>query len=293
MVYVHLLVSSLRGDKYKKKSAYDDLWKAQNWLGFLGGEDAKAVAFHRQKSFAALLNAEALLRDRANFQSSLTSQDFDLDGINEFLFQGKSYNLYVDCLGGQVFEWDFLDRPWNYIDSSEVGEGPRRQAFVDRFNRSDRPLEDAAFFFRREYRLMELSREHRFFQLMAVDSLEGMQGRQPLRLKKTFRFDDEATVVEYELELLTGPSWEGSFSSEVNFSYPAPAQVSGTCKGEPEESSGYLIVDSGRKTTQEWFWEPRASASFEAGTLAPRWTLVLHPGEIWRAKVSLALKRED
>ena len=59
---------------------------------------------------------------------------------------------------------------------------------------------------------------------MAVDSLEGQQGRQPLRLKKTYRFDDDLTFVDYELELLTGPSWEGWFSSEVDFVYPAGAR---------------------------------------------------------------------
>lgn len=293
MVYVHLLVSSLRGDKYKKKSAYDDLWKAQNWWGFLGGGDRALLAQHRQKTFAALLSAEALLRDKTRFQASLTSQDFDLDGVKEYLFQGRSYNLYVDPVGGQVFEWDFLDRPWNYIGQSSEGDGPRPQAFVDRFFRIDRPDVDAAAFYRREYRLVELNREHRSFQLMAVDVLEGAQGRQPLRLKKTYSFDDEAMFVDYELELLTGPSWEGWFTSEIHLSYAAPELVSGSVVGNETEASGYTIVDGGRKTSQRWEWTPRAAASFAGGGLLPRWWMILHPGETWRARVSLSLHRED
>jgi alpha-amylase len=291
MVYVHLLVSSLRGDKYKKKSAYDDLWKAQNWWGFLGGGPDGTLALHRQKSFAALLNAEALLRDRAGFQASLTSQDLDLDGVKEYLYQGLSYNLYVDPVGGQVFEWDFLDRPWNYIDAGE--SDPPAQGFVDRFFRIDRPDTDAAAFFHREYRLVELNREHRTFQLMAVDSLEGSQGRQPLRLKKSFAFEDDTLTVEFELELLTGPSWEGWFSSEVNLSYPAPAQVTGEANGDEAEASGYTVNEQGRKTSQIWFWEPKASVTFAGGRLAPRWWVILHPGETWRARISLGLIRED
>jgi len=293
MVYVHLLVSSLRGDKYKKKSAYDDLWKSQNWWGFLGGGAPEDLAHHRQKSFAALLNAEALLRDKTRFQASLTSQDFDLDGVKEYLFQGLSYNLYIDPVGGQVFEWDFLDRPWNYIGSSVDPEGLPNQGFVDRFFRIDRPDVDAASFFRREYRLVELNRERRSFQLMAVDSLEGNQGRQPLRLKKSYTFDNDTLSVDFELELLTGPPWEGWFTSEVHLDYPVLSQVTGTSVGDAGESTGYIVTDEMKKTSQVWVWEPRAAVAFEQGRLAPRWWMILHPGETWRARISLGMLRED
>lgn len=293
MVYVHLLVSSLRGDKYKKKSAYADLWKAQNWWGFLGGGAEAGLAVHRKKSFAALLNAEALLRDRARFQVSLTSQDFDLDGVNEYLFQGVSYNLYIDSVGGQVFEWDFLDRPWNYIGTPGDPDGLPLRAFVDRFFRVDRSDSDAAMFFRREYRLVELNRERRSFQLMAVDSLEGTQGRQPLRLKKYFTFDDHTLTVDFELELLTGPSWDGWFSSDVSLTYPVPGLVSGVAQDLDGESNGYTISDGAKKTSQVWSWAPRTSVAFEAGTLSPRWRILLQPGEIWRSRVTLGLLRED
>jgi alpha-amylase len=294
MVYVHLLVSSLRGDKYKKKSAYDDLWKAQNWWGFLGGGSETDLAQHRQKAFAALLNAEALLRDRSRFQASLTSQDFDLDGVREFLFQGQNYNLYVDAVGGQVFEWDFLERPWNCIGGGPTDpEGPRPQAFVDRFFRIDRPGVDAARFFHREYRLVELNREQKTFQLMAVEPVDGLQGRQPLRLKKTYSFQDEALTVDYELELLTGPSWEGWFSTEMNLTYPVPLQVSGEVQGTEAEAGGFTVTDGARKSAQVWRWEPRAAVAFEGGRMAPRWWMILHPGETWRARISLTMLRAE
>ncbi len=290
MVYVHLLASSLRGDKYRKKSAYDDLWRSQNWLGFLGGGPPEAVSSHRQKSFASLLNAEALLRDKTRFQPSLTSQDFDLDGVKEFLFQGRHYNLYVDPVGGQVFEWDVLDKPWNYIGASS-DERPA-QGFVDRFFRADKPDADAAAFFSREYRLMELDREHRSFQLMSVDTLEGQQGRQPLRLKKTFTFGEDLLTVEYELELLTGPSWEGWFSSEVSLVFPVPSAVQGAAVGTHEAASGFKLSDAARKLAMVWSWVPDAEPRYEAGTLSPRWSLALSPGETWRSKLILESRRE-
>jgi hypothetical protein len=164
---------------------------------------------------------------------------------------------------------------------------------VDRFFRIDRPDVDAARFFHREYRLVELNREQKTFQLMAVEPVEGLQGRQPLRLKKTYSFQDEALTVDYELELLTGPSWEGWFSSEVNLDYPAPSLVSGLADGKPDEAHGFTVVDGARKSTQEWEWEPRASVSFDGSRMAPRWWMVLHPGEIWRAKISLTMLRAE
>lgn len=293
MMYVHLLVSSLRGDKYKKKSAYDGLWKAQNWWGYLGGGDQEALAQHRHRTFAALLSAEALVRDPSGFQPSLGSQDFDLDGVKEFLFQGHTANLYIDPVGGQIFEWDFLDRPWNYIGSPGSDTEPPRQGLVDRFFRIDRPEVDAASYYTREYRLAELNRERRSFQLAAVDSLDGVQGRQPLRLKKTFTFDDQTMVVDYELELLTGPSWEGWFSCETILSYSAPLLVSGEPEGDSQEASGYTVIDGAKKTTQQWKWSPRAAVTFSEGRLSPRWWMILHPGEPWRGRISLSILAED
>ena len=197
-------------------------------------------------------------------------------------------------IGGQVFEWDFLDRPWNYVSGRNTSPGePRAGAFVDRFFRIDRPEADAASFFQREYRLVELDREHRCFQLMAVDTLEGPQGRQPLRLKKSFSFEEETLTVEYELELLTGPDWEGWFSSEVTLSYFSPATVTAELEGESSAGAGCLVVDGGRRTSHDWAWFPKAAATFMDGRLVPRWWMILHPGETWRARISLSMRKED
>jgi len=295
MMYVHLLVTSLRGDKYKKKSAYEDLWKAQNWLGFLGdAKDLEGVSRHRQQSFAALLNAEVLLRDRARFQASLTAQDFDLDGAKEFLFQGPLFNWYVDSIGGQLFEWDFLDKPWNYIDASASGlAGPRRRGFVDRFFRSDRPDTDAARLFEREYQLEHWDRDRKSFQLMVVDSLDGTQGRQPLRFKKSFSFEENSIVIHFELELLTGPLWEGWFSSEVSLVFIDHNQVSGVSVGTESESTGFVLRDGSRKSVQNWGWTPSAKVAFIDGTIAPRWWMVLHPGETWKGQLTLGLSPKE
>ena len=131
-----------------------------------------------------------------------------------------------------------LDRPWNYIGASGVSGQPPAQGFVDRFFRLDRPDADAAQFFKREYRLVELSREHCTFQLMAVDTLEGQQGRQPVRLKKAFTFGEDVLTVDYELELLTGPSWEGWFTSEVSLAFSSPAVTGEPICGPADAAAG-------------------------------------------------------
>ena len=287
MVYVNLLVSSLRGDKYKKKSAYEDLWKSQTSSAYLGS--AQQLVLERKQAFACLLNAEVLLRDRATFTSALSSQDFDLDGVKEYLFQGKSYNYYVDSFGGQVFEWDCLDRPWNYVDETG-GRGIHRQVFVDRFFRIDQPEIDAAQFYQREYKLAELSRDSKTLALVATDHLEGRGGLQPIRLRKTFIFDENTVQVDYELELLGGPDWEGWFTSEVHLTAAHGLQWL-----EPSNSvpvTQVVLADSFQKSRLQWSWTSAAQVSVEDGSVQPRWWMILHPGEPWRCRVNLLMMEE-
>lgn len=292
MVYVNLLVSSLRGDKYKKKSAYEDLWKAQTASGFLGMPGRGDLHAERKKAFGALLNAEVLLRDQNTFTEVLSSQDFDLDGMKEFLFQGQNFNVYVDPVGGQVFEWDHLGRPWNYVGVSG-GSGQLQQVFVDRLFRTGAPEADASTFASREYKLVDYNRDRKSFQLLAVDQLEGETGQQPLRLRKTFQFSRDKVEVDYELELLGGPSWEGWFSSELHLTYPEPDLV--TCR-EPQEAgvtSRVVLHDSAQKSLHTWSWSWPARLTSLDGALLPRWWLILHPGEVWKCRVSLELSEAE
>lgn len=303
MVYTHILVTSLRGDKYKKKSAAEELWKAQDIQAYLpisrGTGDLA-----RKRAFVSLLHAESLLRDRAHFQPALTAQDFDLDGIKEFLYQGKVFNFYVDSLGGQVFEWDYLDKPWNYVDASDHGNQlkVRPQMFVDRFYHKMDPSHDAGDFFAREYKMADFNREQKKMQFTAVSQIRGETGKQPLRLTKTFSFQERELFLEYGLELLSGPPWEGVFTPESYLSFPGEGSAVFQCMGMENESSGAVVRDLDRDLEMVWDWSPTApfdqsvwkptvyrEETYQAHRITPRWTVQLEPGQHWSGFIRMKM----
>jgi alpha-amylase len=143
MVYSHALINQLRGDKYRKKAAREELWKAQGCDGFwhVGG-DGLYVGDLRKAAYSAMIDAEKITREKGAFQPALVSFDFDLDGEREYLFRGGELNVYVKAQGGAVFELDYLPKAWNYLDTLarrpesylEAGkpvDAYRRSAFVD------------------------------------------------------------------------------------------------------------------------------------------------------------------
>ena len=144
MIFTHILINQLRGDKYRKRAAREELWKAQGCDAFwhigdggLHGNDLRKAAYR------SLIEAEKIAREKGVFCPSVSPVDFDLDGEREYLFQGAELNCYVRTEGGSVFELDYLAKPWNYLDTfarrkEAYAEGEivvdsyRRSAFVDR-----------------------------------------------------------------------------------------------------------------------------------------------------------------
>jgi hypothetical protein len=113
-----------------------------------------------------------------------------------------------------------------------------------------------------------------------------------LRLRKIFRFEEQRVTVDYELELLGGPDWEGWFSSEMHVQHPVPSAL---VVREPADAgvTGTLVVhDQAQKQIHSWSWSAQAQLASLSGPIRPRWWLILHPGETWKCRVSLELKEE-
>jgi hypothetical protein len=118
MIFTNVLINQLRGDKSRKLSAHEELWKAQSNALFCraGGQGLHNHAL-RNAAYGALLSAERLTREKVKFTPSLVPFDFNMDGAPEWLFQDAKINCYVQSLGGGVFELDYLPTAWNYADS--------------------------------------------------------------------------------------------------------------------------------------------------------------------------------
>jgi hypothetical protein len=128
MIFTNVLINQLRGDKSRKLSAHEELWKAQSSVLFCrAGSQGLHNHVLRNAAYGALLAAERLTREKVKFTPSLVPFDFNLDGTPEWLFQDTRINCYVQSLGGSVFELDYLPTSWNYADTCGG-----RLAFADR-----------------------------------------------------------------------------------------------------------------------------------------------------------------
>ncbi|MDR1374455.1 MAG: DUF1926 domain-containing protein [Treponema sp.] len=154
MIFTHSLINQLRGDKSRKRTALEELFKAQTFDAFCHwGEGGIYQNTLRKAAYRALLGAEKITREKGIFIPSLLTFDFDLDGEEEYLFQDTHMNCYVKTQGAGIFELDYLPKNWNYLDTMarrrepDRGEGPpadgyRRGAFLDRLVPPSLSLED-------------------------------------------------------------------------------------------------------------------------------------------------------
>lgn len=114
IMYVSVLANQIRGDKQRKLSATQQMWKSQNAIFFLNS-DSNLIknrnliyAFYKN-----LLLAEKIARDQ-QFNDSFVPYDFNLDGTDEYISQTKNINTYVNLKGGKIFEYDFLPSNKNF-----------------------------------------------------------------------------------------------------------------------------------------------------------------------------------
>jgi hypothetical protein len=143
-IFTHVLVNQLRGDKARKTAALEDLWKAQGYDAFCrswsGGFYRSAI---RSAAYRSLLLAEKTARIKGVFIPSLVNFDFDFDGEDEYIFRNDHISVYVKKQGAAIFEFDFMPRSWNYLDTllsretasrasgTVPGSAERRMAFTD------------------------------------------------------------------------------------------------------------------------------------------------------------------
>lgn len=136
MLYTHLLISQLRGDKARKKSAVDDLWKGQcsnaYWMNPTAGI---SDPFLREAAYRALIDAELSTRQKGVFVPGIVKADIDFDGNREYIYQGNEYNAYLHAKGAALMELDALKARRNicdiFVDEEDMLKA-KRLSFVDR-----------------------------------------------------------------------------------------------------------------------------------------------------------------
>ncbi len=213
MMYVHLLVNQLRGDKARKKNARELLWQAQGgdawWPQTVLNRSANNP---RQLAYKNLILAEKTTRIRGVFFPSLLAFDFDMDGIKEYLCQLETMNIYVHQLGGKIFELDVLNTNRNYCDILSPSFSPEPTClgsglFLDHFLSEQELLSsisgdtstvpDGVFSGTLYQETGTDSAKHEVN--LRANGLYG-QFQQPLSLRKQYSFRNEGIQVQYILK---------------------------------------------------------------------------------------------
>lgn len=247
MMYTHLLVNQIRGDRARKKAAREELWRGEChsalWHGKYGGIYENRL---RKASYRALIEAEKVTREKGIFKPSLTAVDFDMDGTNEYLYQGHEMNSYVHQVGGIVFELDHIKRAWNYLDTlarhrepyHEIGTTPvdrySRRAFVDHFflpneniNSFDRmTYTELGNFIGKAYRVDAFERERNELRFVANGRVLFKTKQHPFEIRKCYLFKKNTVSVTYTLFNTASIPLNLRFGSEINLALPANTEDS-------------------------------------------------------------------
>ncbi|MDR1956396.1 MAG: DUF1926 domain-containing protein [Treponema sp.] len=271
MMFTHVLINQLRGDKSRKRIAREELWKAQGLDAFCPGAYG-GVCRHsiRKVAYKALLAAEKLTREQGSFIPSVLNFDFDLDGEGEYLFRNEYINCYIQLEGAAVFELDYLPKVWNYLDT--FSEGSRRTGFADHLVSPELTFQDALagalqgpqdrFSHRycgaERFELVRMDKEHEqvHFRLPVQAGLP--YGN--VEIEKSYQVKKDALRVRYVLTnrgtqtetALFIPSLDLSFPGEgESFVRLAPARSEDATGAKEKKTEGMLMTGVGELTFQD------------------------------------------
>jgi len=242
MIFTSVLVNQLKGDKYRKQNAREELWKAQDSCIFTPGNGFLRHEL-RKAAYSSLLRAERLSREKGRFVSSLVQHDFDLDGVKEYLFQDARINCYIQLKGASVFELDYLPKDWNYLDCGSTNSAKdRRTAFADAFIPASSQSDFQNYFpagsrlcFNEQYEEVSQDRKGKScFKLPAagVDTPYG-----GIVIEKSYLLKKDVISVNYELKNTGDKPEDFIFVTVINFSFA----------GNGEDFARFHIIDKNGK----------------------------------------------
>ena len=242
MIHIQTLVNQIRGDKYKKKAAQESLWAGQNFNLFNivnyhdSEEDDAARIKLRKKAYKYLIDAELSTRQQGVFIPSLIKTDFDLDGVEEYMYQGDEYNIYLHVDGASVFEFDRFKSLWNYSDTvkcrgndnSDNSEEKSKicRSFLDRIYsskltddeiNSNEKKKDNLFLGKTEYIVDTYDRDNK--KIKFIKRIKQVDAEINLKISKQYRFLKKKIEVIYEISNIGSKTLNRTFSTEINMAF--------------------------------------------------------------------------
>jgi len=237
MIHVHTLINNqLRGDKTRKSTALEELWKAQDSGIFRLSSPGLFNSPVRKAAYRSLLEAEKITGEKRKITPSLSVFDFDLDGEGEYIFQDEKLNCCIKPRGASVFELDYFPCTWNYLDTMASGEvnqngvGERRYAFTDWLAPANKGhvaagpdgIPGGRFCGSEEYEASEIDRPQRrvTFRLPPKTGLPCGE----IEIGKTWQLKKNSISLEYVLKNSGAKPISFVFSPSVDLSFPGEGE---------------------------------------------------------------------
>lgn len=118
MLYLSLLVNQSHGDRQRKNDARQKLWAAQNGDGFIcTSKGAFVSSTYRQQAYKNLTDAERILRQCGTFKETVSSFDYNSDGLIEYISRMQNYFSVISLQGGAIRELDIFKSSGNFADN--------------------------------------------------------------------------------------------------------------------------------------------------------------------------------
>jgi 4-alpha-glucanotransferase len=291
-MHANILVNQIRGDKYQKRAAREELWKGESHSAYWHGKRAGIYANASRKAvYSSLILAEKTSRQRGVFKTHLSTEDFDMDGLTEYLYHGNEINMYVHRKGGMVFELDYLAKPWNYLDTLTripeiyhdrideeytIDTYPRR-AFLDHFFDADEPIDsfddmsyrELGSFLNRPYTVKECKKDTMDLTFGVDGNVGGNGEGAAVYLEKRYRMKRNAILVDYSIANRSSTELALCFGSEINLSFSSmdeaalkmSLQTEGTLsdlesgKSAVSKVNGFTCLDRKNGVTIQGNWD--------------------------------------
>ena len=250
--YVYTLCNQIRGEKSRKNTALQELWKAQTATLFdLENTNIKHKHKLIQHCYRNLLLAEKQSRMPGKFSTSILTYDFNMDGVKEFLFQREDINMYVYHIGGKVFEMDILNVYKNYTYMAE-----EHGLFIDHLvsvkelekiqEKDYRSITTNSVFANNFYQYVSHNNIKKNLQLKTEGIFKPSNNSIPIAvsLKKKYTLADDSMEVQYILKNDSSTKLSSLFMVEMSLAFEATNKKSSKILVYTEDARQELQVEN-------------------------------------------------
>ena len=212
MVEVQTLINQVKGDKYKKESATEFLWAGQNYISYANifydkNSNIQRKRKSRLNAYKNFMEAELITRQKGVFIPSLFKNDFDMDGVDEFLFHGEEYNAFIHTDGASLFELDYLKNKWNYCYSVDYSGKSNclKKSFCDYFADIEKKCADISDFIKSdetgaanaEYAVNSFDREKKTVEFLY--KFKNSKNGSAFKILKQYKFNKKNYEIFYSI----------------------------------------------------------------------------------------------